>query len=142
MVARTDEWSGAAWGVRTESACGAGLFLIVLYHRGRVDRGETEDSDGLAAWRQARLGNRLYRRDRFAVAANLAEEGAPVVVNGRFEERVEEEFFQTARPTSLLQRFIEPEEVAEMVAFVCSPASSATSGASLRADGGVVRTVV
>ena len=52
------------------------------------------------------------------------------------------EFFQTDRPTSLLQRFIEPEEVAAMIAFVCSPVSSATNGASLRADGGVVRSVI
>jgi NAD(P)-dependent dehydrogenase (short-subunit alcohol dehydrogenase family) len=61
---------------------------------------------------------------------------------GRDEDAMEEEFFQTARPTSLLQRFIEPEEVAAMIAFVCSPVSSATNGASLRADGGVVRSVI
>jgi NAD(P)-dependent dehydrogenase (short-subunit alcohol dehydrogenase family) len=61
---------------------------------------------------------------------------------GKDEDTVEEEFFQTARPTSLLQRFIEPEEVAAMIAFVCSPVSSATNGASLRADGGVVRSVI
>jgi len=58
------------------------------------------------------------------------------------EAAVEEEFFQTARPSSLLQRFIDPEEVAAMIAFVCSPVSSATNGASLRADGGVVRSIV
>jgi NAD(P)-dependent dehydrogenase (short-subunit alcohol dehydrogenase family) len=56
---------------------------------------------------------------------------------GKDEDAVEEEFFQTARPTSLLQRFIEPEEVAAMITFVCSPVSSATNGASLRAGGGV-----
>ena len=61
---------------------------------------------------------------------------------GKDENAVEEEFFQTARPTSLLQRFIEPEEVAAMIAFVCSPVSSATNGASLRAEGVVVRSVV
>ncbi len=61
---------------------------------------------------------------------------------GKDEDAIEEEFFQTARPTSLLQRFIEPEEVAAMIAFVCSPVSSATNGASLRADGGVVRSVI
>ena len=61
---------------------------------------------------------------------------------GKDENAMEEEFFQTARPTSLLQRFIEPEEVAAMIAFVCSPVSSATNGASLRADGGVVRSVI
>ena len=64
------------------------------------------------------------------------------MVNGRSGERVEEEFFQTVHPTSLLQRFIEPKEVAEVVAFVYSPASSATNGASLCADGGVVSTGV
>lgn len=55
---------------------------------------------------------------------------------------VEEEFFQSARPSSLLQRFIEPEEVAELIVFVCSPVSSAINGAALRADGGVVRSIV
>ena len=50
--------------------------------------------------------------------------------------------YGVTRPSSLLQRFIEPGEVAEMIAFVCSPASSATNGASLRADGGVVRSIV
>ena len=61
---------------------------------------------------------------------------------GKDEDALEEEFFQTARPSSLLQRFIEPEEVAAMIAYVCSPVSSATNGASLRADGGVVRSVI
>ncbi|MFZ1998858.1 MAG: SDR family oxidoreductase [Candidatus Sulfotelmatobacter sp.] len=48
---------------------------------------------------------------------------------------VEDEFFRTMRPTSLLKRFAKPEEVAAMVAFACSPVSSATNGAALRADG-------
>jgi NAD(P)-dependent dehydrogenase (short-subunit alcohol dehydrogenase family) len=51
----------------------------------------------------------------------------------------ETEFFKTARPTSLLKRFILPEEVANLVAYVCSPLSAATNGAALRVDGGVVR---
>ena len=50
----------------------------------------------------------------------------------------EKQFFRTARPTSLLQRFIEPDEVAEVVAFVASPAASAINGAAVRAEGGVV----
>jgi NAD(P)-dependent dehydrogenase (short-subunit alcohol dehydrogenase family) len=54
----------------------------------------------------------------------------------------EKEFFRSMRPTSLLKRFAEPEEVAALVAFVCSPVSSATNGAALRADGGVVRSIV
>jgi NAD(P)-dependent dehydrogenase (short-subunit alcohol dehydrogenase family) len=46
------------------------------------------------------------------------------------------------RPTSLLQHFATPEEGAALVAFVCSPLSSATNGAALRADGGVVRSIL
>jgi NAD(P)-dependent dehydrogenase (short-subunit alcohol dehydrogenase family) len=55
---------------------------------------------------------------------------------------VEKEFFQNVRPSSLLQRFASTKEVAAMVAFVCSPLSSATNGAALRVDGGVVRAIV
>ncbi len=51
----------------------------------------------------------------------------------------EHEFFEKARPTSLLKRFATPEEVANLVTYVCSPLSSATNGAALRVDGGVVR---
>jgi NAD(P)-dependent dehydrogenase (short-subunit alcohol dehydrogenase family) len=54
---------------------------------------------------------------------------------------MERRFFQTARPTSLLRRFITPKEVANMVVYVCSPAASATTGAALRVDGGVVRAI-
>jgi len=55
---------------------------------------------------------------------------------------VEKEFFQTVRPSSLLQRFESPDEVAAMVAFVASPLSSATNGAALRVEGGVVRSIL
>lgn len=52
---------------------------------------------------------------------------------------IEAQFFQTIRPTSLLKRFIEPEEIASMVAYIASDLSIATNGATLRADGGVVK---
>lgn len=54
---------------------------------------------------------------------------------------VEREFFATARPTSVLQRFTTPNEVAAMITYVCSVAASATTGAALRVDGGVVRAI-
>jgi NAD(P)-dependent dehydrogenase (short-subunit alcohol dehydrogenase family) len=57
-------------------------------------------------------------------------------------EQVEQEFFAKVRPSSLIQRFATIEEVAALVAFVASPRSSATNGAALRVDGGVVRSIV
>ncbi len=59
--------------------------------------------------------------------------------SGRSAEEVERDFFKTARPTSLLQRFSTPDEVASLVAYVASPLSSATNGAALRVDGGVIK---
>lgn len=55
---------------------------------------------------------------------------------------VEEEFFETVRPSSLLKRFAATEEVAALVAFIASPLSSATNGTALRVDGGVVRSII
>jgi NAD(P)-dependent dehydrogenase (short-subunit alcohol dehydrogenase family) len=61
---------------------------------------------------------------------------------GRPIEEVEQEFLKTARPTSLLRRLATTEEVANMVVYVCSPLSSATNGAALRVDGGVLMSAV
>jgi NAD(P)-dependent dehydrogenase (short-subunit alcohol dehydrogenase family) len=54
-------------------------------------------------------------------------------------EEFEKEFFKSVRPSSLLKRFETPEEIANLVAFVCSPLASAINGTALRVDGGVVR---
>jgi NAD(P)-dependent dehydrogenase (short-subunit alcohol dehydrogenase family) len=51
----------------------------------------------------------------------------------------EKEFFVSVRPSSLLKRFATTEEVANLVAYVCSPLAAATNGAALRVDGGVIR---
>jgi NAD(P)-dependent dehydrogenase (short-subunit alcohol dehydrogenase family) len=59
--------------------------------------------------------------------------------DGKSAEQVEREFFEHVRPTSLIKRFESTEEIASLVAFVASPLSSATTGAALRADGGVVK---
>jgi NAD(P)-dependent dehydrogenase (short-subunit alcohol dehydrogenase family) len=54
----------------------------------------------------------------------------------------EAEFFRSVRPSSLLRRFARSDEVAPLVVFLCSPLSAATNGAALRADGGVVRSIL
>ncbi len=51
----------------------------------------------------------------------------------------EKEFFEKVRPTSLIKRFAAPEEIAALVAYVASPLASATTGAALRVDGGVIK---
>jgi NAD(P)-dependent dehydrogenase (short-subunit alcohol dehydrogenase family) len=58
---------------------------------------------------------------------------------GTSAKAVEAAFFAKARPTSLIKRFATPEEVASLVAYVASPLASATTGAALRVDGGVIK---
>jgi NAD(P)-dependent dehydrogenase (short-subunit alcohol dehydrogenase family) len=58
---------------------------------------------------------------------------------GESSEDFEKEFFEKVRPTSLIKRFASPDEVASMVAYVASPLASATTGAALRVDGGVIK---
>lgn len=57
-------------------------------------------------------------------------------------DEIERGFFAKERPTSLIQRMIEPDEVATLVAYVASPLSVATNGAALRVDGGITPTIV
>jgi NAD(P)-dependent dehydrogenase (short-subunit alcohol dehydrogenase family) len=57
-------------------------------------------------------------------------------------QQIEKEFFAHARPTSLLKRFATSDEVASLVAYVAGEPSSATNGAALRVDGGVVRAIL
>jgi NAD(P)-dependent dehydrogenase (short-subunit alcohol dehydrogenase family) len=58
------------------------------------------------------------------------------------KEAAEKDFFQTARPTSILQRFTSTNEIANLIAYISSPLSSATNGAALKADGGVARYII
>jgi NAD(P)-dependent dehydrogenase (short-subunit alcohol dehydrogenase family) len=58
------------------------------------------------------------------------------------KQEVEKEFFEHVRPSSLLKRFATVDEVAALVTYVASELSSATNGAALRVDGGVVRAIL
>ena len=60
---------------------------------------------------------------------------------GKSFDEFEQEFFAKVRPTSLIKRFASPQEVASLVAYVASPLASATTGAALRVDGGVIKSV-
>ena len=82
------------------------------------------------------------------LAGPTRSEGVEQFVNDMAKSRhvepsvVEKEFFETVRPSSLLKRFATTDEVAALAAFVASPLSSATNGAALRVDGGVVRSII
>jgi NAD(P)-dependent dehydrogenase (short-subunit alcohol dehydrogenase family) len=60
---------------------------------------------------------------------------------GKSFQAFEKEFFEKVRPTSIIKRFAMPEEVASLVAYIASPLASATTGAALRVDGGVIKSV-
>jgi len=59
--------------------------------------------------------------------------------SGITQEEAEQGFLQAMRPTTLIQRLATTEEVANMIIYTCSEQASATTGAALRVDGGVVR---
>jgi NAD(P)-dependent dehydrogenase (short-subunit alcohol dehydrogenase family) len=61
---------------------------------------------------------------------------------GKSASEVEKEFFNTARPTSLLRRFATAEEVAAVVVFLAGAASTVINGAAVRAEGGVIQSIL
>jgi NAD(P)-dependent dehydrogenase (short-subunit alcohol dehydrogenase family) len=79
------------------------------------------------------------------LAGPTASEGVTDFIAKLAEERnvtpsqFEQDFFKNARPTSLVKRFLKPDEIAAAVAFVCSPEASGITGAALRVEGGVVK---
>jgi NAD(P)-dependent dehydrogenase (short-subunit alcohol dehydrogenase family) len=82
------------------------------------------------------------------LAGPTASEGAEQFVGRMAEEQgvtpaeIEKQFFASVRPTSLLKRFETPEEVAAVVAFVASTPAVTINGAAVRAEGGVVRSIL
>jgi NAD(P)-dependent dehydrogenase (short-subunit alcohol dehydrogenase family) len=100
-----------------------------------VSRGIAESAAGTGITVNAVLPGPTLSEGVSTFVQQLAEQG------GTSREEVEKQFFETMRPSSLLKRFATAEEVADLVAFVCSPRASAINGAPLRVDGGVVRSV-
>jgi NAD(P)-dependent dehydrogenase (short-subunit alcohol dehydrogenase family) len=82
------------------------------------------------------------------LAGPTLSEGVGGFMRGLAEARgvgidtIEREFFQGVRPSSLLKRFETPDETAAMAAFLASPLASGTNGAAVRAEGGVVRSIL
>lgn len=98
-----------------------------------VARGLAESCSGTAVTVNSVLAGPTASEGVSNFVAELAEQ------KGMTPAEFEKEFFTHARPTSLIKRFLKPDEVAAVVAFVCSPEASAISGAAVRAEGGVVK---
>jgi NAD(P)-dependent dehydrogenase (short-subunit alcohol dehydrogenase family) len=101
-----------------------------------IARGLAETTVGTAVTINSVLPGPTRSEGAVAFLEQLAQE------QGLTFQEMERQFFETARPTSLLKRFIHPEEVASLVVYLCSPLSAATNGAALRVEGGVVRSIV
>jgi NAD(P)-dependent dehydrogenase (short-subunit alcohol dehydrogenase family) len=61
--------------------------------------------------------------------------------DAKSDEEAEKQFFETIRPLSLIRRFIEADEIGNMVAFLASPLAAVTNGAAIRAEGGMIPTI-
>ena len=100
-----------------------------------ISRGLAETTAGTAVTVNAVLPGPTESEGVLEFVSRLAAE------RGIERQAFEREFFQKARPSSILRRFIRPEEIAAVVAFVASPLAAAINGAAVCADGGVVRSI-
>jgi NAD(P)-dependent dehydrogenase (short-subunit alcohol dehydrogenase family) len=100
-----------------------------------VSRGLAEMTKGTAVTVNAVLPGPTMSEGVKTFVEDLAKQ------NGQSVEEAAAQFVKQFRPTSLLQRFATPEEIANLVVYVASRESSATNGAALRAEGGIVQTI-
>ena len=101
-----------------------------------VSRGIAETAAGTGVTVNAVLPGPTRSEGVVEFMAKLARD------RGKSVQALEAEFIEENRPSSLIRRLAEVDEVANMVVYVCSPQASATTGAALRVDGGVVRSIV
>lgn len=101
-----------------------------------ISRGLAEQTTGTGVTVNAVLPGPTRTEGSAAFMEKLAREQALPMAE------VERRYFASDRPSSLIRRFIEPDEVGATVTFLCSPLAAATNGAAVRVDGGVVRSMV
>jgi len=132
------------WGRVVFVSSESGVFVppdMILYGTTKatqlaVSRGLAETTAGTAVTVNAVLpGPTWVETQESVMTRRAAEQGITV-------EEAKQKTFSERRPTSLLKRYTTPDEVANMICYVCSPAASATSRAALRAEGGIVRSIL
>jgi NAD(P)-dependent dehydrogenase (short-subunit alcohol dehydrogenase family) len=97
-----------------------------------LSRGYAKALAGTGVTSNAILPGPTRTESSVAFIAELAAEG------GIGADEAESRFLSENRPSTLIGRFAEPEEVANLAVYVASPLSSATTGAALRVEGGIV----
>lgn len=116
---------------------------IEMIHYGMTKSAQLAVSQGLA---QLTKGTQITVN--CVLPGPTRSEGVATFVEKLAKERqisvteMEKDFFRDIRPTSLLQRFIIPEEVSNLIVYLCSPLASAINGAALRVDGGLVKSII
>ena len=134
----------AGWGrvlfVSSESALNIPREMI---HYGMTKTAQLSISHGMAmelAGTGVTVNALLPGPTRTANTEKMRAERAKAA--GKTVAELEEEFFTVFRPTSLIKRFTSAEEVANLAVYLCSTRASATTGAALRVDGGVVNQIM
>ena len=126
----------------------AAVRLIRMYLPGVIERGWGRAiqiaSDSALVTPEEMIHYGVSKTALLAVSRGFAKDaaGTGVTVNSLPWDEAQREFMRKHRPQSLLQRLIEPAEIANMVAYLASPLASATTGGALRVDGGYVDSIV
>lgn len=114
-----------------------------MVHYGMTKTAQLAVSRGLAetvAGRGVTVNAVLAGPTRSEGAETFLEQAARQ--SGKSLDQLEKDFFKSMRPSSLIKRFATTEEVANMVVYLASEQASATTGAAVRVDGGVVRSIL
>ena len=134
----------AGWGrvlfVSSESALNIPREMI---HYGMTKTAQLSIARGLAMELEGTgvtVNSLLPGPTRTANTEKMRAERAKVA--GKTVAELEDEFFKVFRPSSILKRFTSAEEVANMAVYICSPLASATTGAALRVEGGIVNQIM